>query len=151
MDYTSCMGKRILITMVAVLLLCWQLAEPGVVHAGDEDKRVSLGYGSLTPLRADPKSQQFGALTARYRLGSTGNLRPYLGTGLAYSYQPAPDPASPAKIKAGVAGQAGFSYLLGEKASLDFDYKLLEMAPDSTRSSGSKSPQSFGVGVKVQF
>ncbi len=145
------MRNGIIFTSVALLISCLLTAGAGGVLAGDERDRFSLGYGSLTPTRTDPRDERYGLLTARYRLGSDGSFRLYLGTGLAYSYQPDANPTAPPRIRGGVGGQAGFSYLLGEKALLHLDYKLLEMAPDATRRSGTTTPQSVGVGVEIKF
>jgi outer membrane protein W len=120
--------------------------------AGDAQERFSLDYGSLTPARTnDPKAQQFGQLTAKYNLGASEYFKPYVGTGLAYSYQPDVNPGTSTKIKTGVAGQAGFKVLLDEKSSLNFDYKFLEMGSDSARGNSSSTPQSVGMGLEIKF
>jgi outer membrane protein W len=138
------------LAIFATMLVCIPLAGTTAAFAGDEN-RFSLGYGSLTPSRTeDPKAQQFGQLTAKYRLGSSDIFKPYVGTGLAYSYQPDINPGTTTKIKTGVAGQAGFSVLLDEKSSLNFDYKFLELG-SGARSTGSSPPQSVGVGLEIKF
>ena len=128
-----------------------QLAGTTAAYAGGNQNRFSLGYDSLTPFRTeDPKAQQFGQLTAKYRLGSSDIFKPYVGTGLAYSYQPNLNPGTTSKFRTGLAGQAGFSVILDKRSSLNFDYKFLELGSD-TRGSGSSPPQSVGVGLEIKF
>jgi len=120
--------------------------------AENAQEHFSLDFGSLTPTRAnDSKAQQFGQLTAKYNLGTSEIFKPYVGTGLAYSYQPDNNPGTSAKIKTGVGGQAGFRVLLDEKSSLNFDYRFLEMGSNSARGNSSSTPQSVGVGVEIKF
>jgi len=138
----------IFVTMQACILLMGTIA----AFAGDDLNRLSLGYGSLTPSRIeDPKAQQFGQLTAKYRLGSSDFFKPYVGTGLAYSYQPDVNTGTTPKIRTGLAGQAGFSILLDEKSSLNLDYKFLDIGSDSARKNSSSPPQSIGVGLEIKF
>ncbi|NVN91278.1 MAG: outer membrane beta-barrel protein [Desulfuromonadales bacterium] len=146
------MRKRYVLTILVAALLCNALVSATAAVAEDELGHISLGFGSLTPSRTEnPRVQQFGLLTATYRLGSTENFRPYLGTGLAYTVQPDVNPGTALRVRTGVAAQAGFNYLLGEKSSLNLDYKYLELSPDSVRGSGSSPPHSVGVGLEIKF
>ncbi len=120
--------------------------------AGNAQEHLSLDYGSLTPTRTpDSKAQQFGQLTAKYNLGTSETFKPYVGTGLAYSYQPDNNPGESARFKTGVGGQAGFKVLLDENSSLKFDYRFLEIGSNSARGNSSSTPQSVGVGVEIKF
>ena len=124
--------------------------------AGEAESRFSLGYGSLTQVPADIKSPAdakaplSGLLTAQYGFGMAQEFKPYLGTGLSYSIPQDTKPGDSLRIKTGLAGQAGFSYLLGGNSTLKFDYKILTPTPDAARDSKS-TPQSLGVGVDIKF
>lgn len=145
------MSKRLLLAIFETILACIPLVVTPCAVAEDEQGRFSLDYGNLTPSRTSPKAQQFGQLTAKYRLGSAINFKPYVGTGLAYSYKTDINPGATTKIRTGVAGQAGFSVLLDKKSSLNFDYKFFDLAPDIERGNSSSTPQSVGVGLEIKF
>lgn len=146
------MPKRIFQTPPSIIVLLMAGTDRTNALSADTSNRFSLDYGNLTPSRADiPKATQFGQLTAKYRLGSSEIFKPYLGTGLAYSYQPDTTTGVTPKIRTGVAGQAGFSFLLSEKSSLNLDYRFLELTPDTTRGSTSTHPQSIGMGFEIKF
>jgi len=129
-------------------------ATPG--GAGESQGGLLLDYGSLSQLPADAKNPvdvkapTSGMLTAQYGFGFDREFIPYLGTGLSYNIHPDIRPGDPVKIKAGLAGQAGFKYLLGENLMLKFDYKILTVTPDSSRDSSTPS-QSLGMGVHIKF
>jgi opacity protein-like surface antigen len=137
--------------IVVVILACTHLAGICTVSAEDGRSGFSLGFNSLTAERTDPGAEQFGQLVARYQVSSLGNFRPYLATGLGYSYQPDIKTDDSVRVRTGVAGQAGFRYLLGEKSSLTFDYKFLDLGADESHDSGSSTPQSVGVGLEIKF
>ena len=145
------MLKRLLLNIFVTMLTWIPLMGITGTFAGDDLSRLSFGYGSPTPSRIDTRTQQFGHLTAKYRLGSTEYFKPYVGTGLAYSYQPDLNPGTTTKLRTGVAGQAGFSYLLGEKSTLNLDYKFLDLASDTVRGNSSSNPQSVGLGLEIKF
>jgi outer membrane protein W len=120
--------------------------------AENAQEHFSLDYGNLTPTRTnDPKAEQFGQFTAKYNLGTFEIFKPYVGTGLAYSYLPDNNPGASTKVKTGVGGQAGFKVLLDEKSSLNFDYRFLDIGSDSVRGNSSSTPQSVGVGLEIKF
>jgi opacity protein-like surface antigen len=137
--------------IVVVILICTHLVGTCIVFAQEGLSGFSLGFNSLTADRADPRAEQFGQLVARYQVSSLGNFRPYLATGLGYGYQPDTKADDPLRIRTGVAGQAGFRYLLGEQSSLTFDYKFLDVGADESHDSGSSTPQSVGVGLEIKF
>lgn len=136
-------------TKTVAIIACALLALSSFSHA--EDGRFSLGYGSLTPAPADPKVPEPGGVTAKYGFSIAKDFKPYVGTGLAYSFQPQEKSGDPRNIKAGVAGQAGFSYLLDENSSLNIDYKYFNIAPEATRGDSKTAPQSIGVGLEIKF
>lgn len=90
-------------------------------------------------------------MTAKYGFSFAKDFKPYLGTGLAYSFQPEAKPGDTIKIKAGVAGQAGFSYLLGGNSSLNIDYKYFNVVQGATHGDSKTAPQSLGVGLEIKF
>jgi len=118
-------------------------------HAEEAIDKISLGYGCITQVIDDPKAPPPSLLTAKYKFGGTKEFKPYLGTGLAYTFQNESKTGDNSKITAGVAGQAGFRYLLNENSTLNIDYKCLLMPPTSNHNDS--TPQSIGVGVKIQF
>ncbi|OGR30296.1 MAG: hypothetical protein A2X79_07610 [Desulfuromonadaceae bacterium GWB2_53_15] len=136
---------------LVAIIACILLAESSLSYAGEDNNRISLDYGRLTPAPADPKAPEPGGVTAKYGFSIAKDFKPYVGTGLAYSIQPQDKPGDPRKIRAGVAGQAGFSYLLGGNSSLNIDYKYFNIAPDATRGDSKSAPQSIGVGIEIKF
>ena len=144
-DTLSVMSK--LATIIAVILL----AETGISNAEEAHSRFSLDYGSLTTAPADPKAPEPGGVTAKYGFSFTKDIRTYVGTGLAYSFQTQAKPGDTNKIKAGVAGQAGFRYLLDGNSSLNIDYKYFNVAPDAMRGDSRTPPQTLGVGLEIKF
>ena len=145
-------GRIVASAMVVAILL----GGADICGAGEAENRFSLGYGSLTQAPADAKSpvdaraSASGLLTAKYGFGLATEFKPYLGTGLSYNIQPDVRPGDTTKIKAGLAGQAGFSYLMGTNSALKFDYKVLTVTLDSVRDP-KIPPQSIGVGVDIKF
>lgn len=144
------MTPRALLT-IAVTLLLWGTVEMPSCRAADGMNRLTLGFGRLTTAGPTPGEPQIGLLTARYRLISYGNFRPYLATGVGYSLQPDETPAGIDRLRTGVAGQAGFSYLLGEKTTFTLDYKLLDLGPEAQRGRSAGTPQSIGMGLEIHF
>lgn len=118
--------------------------------AGEEPRRFFLEYGTLSQAPAEAKAPVSGLLTALYGFGSAREFKPYLGTGLSYRIQPDSGPADATRIKTGLAGQAGFSYLLGGNSALKFDYKVFTVTPETAREPRTP-PQSIGVGVDIKF
>lgn len=127
------------------------LAESGISHAEEFYRQFSLDYGSLTPAPADPKAPKPGGVTAKYGFSLARDFKTYVGTGLAYSIKPEARPWDTKKIRAGVAGQAGFRYLLGEDSSLSFDYKYFNITPDAAHGESKTPPQSIGIGLEIRF
>lgn len=126
------------------------LAAFGKAHAEEALYNLSLGFDKLTQTTDDPKAPPpTSLLTAKYGFKGTNEFKPYLGTGLAYTFQQENKPGDKTRINAGVAGQAGFNYLLGGNSSLNIDYKYLHITPDAKH--GDTPPQSIGVGIKIKF
>ena len=138
--------KYPLLAVVAMLLLV--SVKP--VCAVDE-KPLSVGHGAVSQPSLDVKDEKVGVFTAKYDYGNNKEFRPYLGTGLAYRYQPEVRPGDNSKVQAGVAGQAGVRLLLDDKSSLNIDYKYLQLAPESSRSDTRTNSQTFGVGLKIKI
>jgi outer membrane protein W len=122
------------------------------ISFSDESVPISIDYGSLTPTPTNPNWQPPSALTIKLKPQSSSDFKPYLGTGLAYSI-PAQDVphAANKEIKTGIAGSAGFSYLVGKNSSLNFDYKYLYIAPDAKLVHEGKTPQLLGIGLDLKF
>jgi opacity protein-like surface antigen len=148
--YTIKMNSAITSVAAIVMVASIFMVNAALCRAGEVESRFSLGYGSLTQAPADAKSPKSGLLTAQYGFGTAKEFKPYLGTGLSYSIQPESRPGDSTRIRAGLAGQAGFSYLLSGNSALKFDYKVLTITPDSVRDTGTP-PQSLGVGLEIKF
>lgn len=118
----------------------------------DDGERLSLGYDTLRPAANDAKTPSPSSLTVKYGFGLLKDVKPYIGTGLAYILPGEAKPGeSPSRIKAGVAGQAGMKIDLGVGSSLKIDYKYLHVTPDQPRGDTGSNPQSIGVGVEIKF
>lgn len=134
----------------AFIIIAFGIAATAHISSAEElIDRLSLGYGSVTQKTDDPKAPPPSLLTAKYGFKSLKGFSPYLGTGLAYTLQSAVKPGEKAKITTGIAGQAGFTYLLDEHSSLNIDYNYLHLSPD--QKNNDNPPQSIGVGVKIKF
>ncbi len=120
-----------------------------VAHADEAINHLSLGVGSVTLVKDDPKAPAPCLLTAKYGFSGLNGLFPYLGTGLAYTLSPESKGGNNVKFSAGFAGQVGLRYLLGSNSSLNIDYNYLYLSPELNK--GYCTPQSIGVGVKVEF
>lgn len=113
--------------------------------------QFSLVGGSLTTAPADPKAPEPGVVTAKYGFRIAKDFMPYMGTGLAYTYQPDVKSGDMTKLRTGVAAQIGFSYLLGTNSTLKLDYKYLTVSPEQQRGDTRTPPQSLGIGLDIKF
>ena len=108
----------------------------------------------MTSAPADAKAPAPGIVTARYGFRIDKDFMPYMGTGLAYAYQPDMKTGDPTRVKTGVAAQFGFNYLLGNNLTLKMDYKYLTVTPDQQRVGDPRTtttPQSLGIGLDIKF
>lgn len=121
------------------------------VFAAEQNQSFSLGGGSLTSAPADAKAPEPGIVTAKYGFRIAQDFMPYMGTGLAYTYQPDVRTGEITKLKTGVAAQVGFNYLLGSHSTLKLDYKYLSLSPDMPRGDTKTAPQSLGIGLDIKF
>ena len=122
-----------------------------IAQAGENDS-LSLGYGSLSPVARDAKTPSPNSLTIKYGFSLLKDIRPYVGTGVAYVL---PADArlgdNPVRIKTGLAGVAGIKFDLGISSSLKIDYKYLRVNPDQSGVNNGTPPQSIGVGLEIKF
>lgn len=138
------------ITALTVFFFCiCSYALP--VFAGELYQQFSLGGGSLTKAPSDAKAPEPGLLTAKYGFRIAKDFMPYMGTGLAYTYQPDTKTGDITRLKTGVAAQFGFNYLLGTNSTLKLDYKYLSISPDLPRGDSKTPPQSLGIGIDIKF
>lgn len=114
-------------------------------------QQFSLGGGNLTAAPADVKAPEPGVVTAKYGFNISKDFMPYMGTGLAYTYQPDIKTGDITRLRTGVAAQVGFSYLLGENLTLKMDYKYLTVSPEQQRGDTKTAPQSLGIGLHIKF
>jgi outer membrane protein W len=139
-------------TLIALFMALCTLLTVGTIVRADESERLSLGYSALTPAANDAKKPSPSALTVKYGFGLLKDVKPYVGTGLAYILPSETKPGeNPARIKTGVAGQAGLKIDLGVSSSLNIDYKYLRVTPDQTRTDSGSTPQSIGIGLEIKF
>ena len=140
-------------TLITLFMIVCAVLTAGTAVRADEGEHLSLGYDTLRPAtNIDAKNPSPSSLTVKYGFGLLKDIKPYIGTGLAYILPGEPKPGeSPSKIKAGVAGQAGMKIDLGVGSSLKIDYKYLHVVPDQPRGETGSSPQSIGVGVEIKF
>lgn len=113
-------------------------------------RQFSLSGGKLTMAPADIKAPEPGVVTAKYGFKISNEFMPYMGTGLAYSYQPDVKTGDMINLRTGIAAQFGFDYLLGTNLTLKFDYKYLSLPPEQTRGD-TRTPQSLGIGLDIKF
>ena len=135
-----------------LLLLCLSiqlLASP--VYADELYRQFTLTGGKLTTAPADAKIPEPGAVTAKYGFLISKEFMPYMGTGLAYTYQPDTKTGDITKFKTGVAAQFGFSYLIGTNSTFKLDYKYLSLSPDQIHGDSRTPPQSLGIGLDIKF
>ena len=144
--------KHLQKNITAVLFLCFFMllnASPG--SAEEFFRQFSLGGGSLTTAPADIKAPEPGVITAKYGFKIARDFMPYMGTGLAYMYQPDTKTGDITKFKTGVAAQFGFSYLLNTNSTLKMDYKYLSVSPEQQRGDSRTLPHSLGIGLDIKF
>ena len=134
-----------------MLLACLLLLNAGAVSAAD-DSALSVGYESLSSSKENPKSKNVGSITAKYGFGSSKEIKPYLGTGLAYSYaEPVKQGEAVPGLKTSLAGQAGVNFMLRDNVSLSVDYKFLNLQPEARPSGNDPSTQKLGIGLDIKF
>jgi len=134
------------------LLLCLDtLLHVSSGSAEELYQQFSLGGGRLTTAPSDAKAPEPGIVTAKYGFRIAKDFMPYMGTGLAYTYQPDTKTGDMTRLKTGVAAQVGFSYLLGENLTLKMDYKYLTVSPEQQRGDSRTAPQSLGIGLHIKF
>lgn len=138
--------------MPVLLFLCFAaFLHVSQCSAEDLYQQFSLGGGRLTTAPSDIKAPEPGAVTAKYGFKIAKDFQPYMGTGLAYTYQPDIKTGDITRLRTGVAAQFGFSYLLGEHSTLKLDYKYLSVSPEQTRGDSRTAPQSLGIGLDIKF
>ena len=136
----------------AVLFLCLVvLVHASLGAAEDFHRQLLLGGESLTMAPADPKDPVPGVVTAKYGFRIARDFMPYVGTGLAYTFQQDMKTGDIIKIKTGVAAQLGFNYLLGTNTTLKLDYKYLSLSPELPHGDSRAPPQSLGIGLDIKF
>lgn len=119
-------------------------------NAEDAYKQFSLGAGSLNAT-ADKKAPAPGLVTAKYGFEISKEFMPYMGTGVAYSYQSDLKTGDVKNLRTGFAAQLGFNYLISKKSSLKLDYKYLSLTPDIPHGDQRSTPQSLGIGFDIKF
>lgn len=137
--------RKVLLLTLAIIL------QSSLASAEEFYQQFSLGGGSLTKAPADAKAPEPGALTAKYGFRIAKDFMPFMGTGLAYSYQPDAKSGDITKLRTGLAAQLGFSYFLGENSTLKLDYKYLSVSPELPRGESRSAPQSLGIGLDIKF
>jgi outer membrane protein W len=138
---------HILILLVSFIMLVHVIP----CRAAESDHQFSLGGGHLTSAPTDAKQPEPGAVTAKYGFRIAKDFVPYLGTGLAYTYQPDMRTGDITNLKTGMAAQFGFNYLLDANSTLKLDYKYLAVTPDQQRGDPKIAPQSIGIGLDIKF
>ncbi len=134
-----------------LLILACLLLNVVLGFAADESP-LSIGYESLSSSTVDPKNKNVGSITAKYGLGASKEIKPYIGTGLAYSYA---EPVKPGEavpgLKTSLAGQAGVNFMLRDNVSLSIDYKFLNLQPEARPGGNDPSTQKLGIGLDIKF
>jgi len=134
------------------LFLCLVMLLPASPGSAEELlRKISLGGETLTMAPSDAKAPEPGVVTAKYGFRIARDLMPYVGTGLAYTYQSDMKTGDITNIKTGVAAQLGFNYLLGTNSTLKLDYKYLSLSPEQLRGDSRTTPQSLGIGLDIKF
>ena len=135
-----------------VLRICFIVIFSGYpVFAEEPFQSFSLGGGTLTSTPVDTKAPEPGVVTAKYGFKIAKDFLPYMGTGLAYSYQSDMKSGDITKLRTGVAAQIGFNVLLGSQSTLKLDYKYLSISPELPRGDSKTAPQSLGIGLDIKF
>jgi opacity protein-like surface antigen len=139
--------------ILSLMVLCFimLLLHPSSSFAEELYRQFSLTGGRLTTAPADVKAPEPGIVTAKYGFKIMKDFVPYMGTGLAYTYQPDAKTGDVTRLKTGVAAQLGFSYLLGENSTLKLDYKYLNVSPEQSHGDPRTPPQSLGIGLDIKF
>jgi opacity protein-like surface antigen len=127
------------------------LVHPSQASTEELYQQFSLSGDSLTSAPPDAKVSEPRAVTAKYGFKIAKDFMPYMGTGLAYTYQPDIKTGDMTKLKTGVAAQFGFNYLLGINTTLKFDYKYLAVSTEQPRGDSRTAPQSLGIGLDIKF
>jgi outer membrane protein W len=136
----------------AALFLCLVMLVNVIPGAAEDFNRgLSLEDESLTMAPIDAKDPLSGVVTAKYGFKIARDFMPYVGTGLAYTFQPDLKTGDITRIKTGVAAQFGFNYLLGSNSTLKLDYKYLSLSPEQLRGDSKATPQSLGIGLDIKF
>lgn len=135
--------------LLFLLFTLFRQVSPG--FAEELFEQFSLGGGRLTTAPPDAKDPEPGVVTARYGFKISKGFLPYMGTGLAYTYQPDEKSGDITGLKTGVAAQLGFNYLFGENSTLKLDYKYLAVSPEQQRGDSKSAPQSLGIGLDIKF
>lgn len=135
--------------LLFLLFALFRQVSPG--FAEELFQQFSLGGGRLTSAPPDAKDPEPGAVTAKYGFKISKDFLPYMGTGLAYTYQPDAKTGEITGLKTGVAAQLGFNYLFGENSTLKLDYKYLSVSPEQQRGDSKSAPQSLGIGLDIKF
>lgn len=134
------------------MLLCFSMINHvSVVYGGEYYRQFSLGAGTLTSAPSDAKAPEPGVITAKYGFQIAKDFIPYMGTGIAYTYQPDMKTGDITKLRTGVAAQLGFNYLLGANSTLKLDYKYLSISPEQPFGDSRTPPQSIGIGLDIKF
>jgi outer membrane protein W len=144
--------KHLQKNITAVMFLCFATLLHVSSATGEElYRQFSLGGGNLTTAPSDIKAPEPGIVTAKYGFKIAKDFMPYMGTGLAYTYQPDTKTGDITKLRTGVAAQLGFSFLLGTTSTLKLDYKYLTVSPEQFRGDSRTAPQSLGIGLDIKF
>lgn len=144
--------KHLRTNISVIMFLCLSiLMNTSVISAGEFYQQFSLGAGGLTDAPSDAKAPEPGVITAKYGFQIAKDFVPYMGTGLAYTYQPDMKTGDITKLRTGVAAQFGFNYLLGANSTLKLDYKYLSVSPEQPFSDSRTPPQSIGIGLDIKF
>jgi len=134
------------------VIVCFVIFLCACTASADEPYRqFSLGGGTLSQYPSDEKAPAPGFLTARYGLQIAKDFLPYVGTGLAYTYQPDFMTGDITRFRTGVAAQVGFSYLLSPLTTFKLDYKYLSITPEQPGGDSKTPPQSLGIGLDIHF
>lgn len=136
----------IIFLMIAIIVI-----SGGYSYSSDSNQLLR-GYGSTTPPPAELQLHVPESLTLKFKPNVSKRFKPFLGTGLAYSITTQETHIKSIKeMKAGVGAKAGFSFLLGKKSSLNFDYKYLYITPDVKHVLDGTTPQQIGIGFDLKF
>jgi len=149
--YINQMNIKLYTNNFLLLLACLLVFNVKPGFAADESA-LSIGYEALSSSKVDPKNKNVGSITAKYGFGASKEIKPYIGTGLAYSYA---EPVKPGEavpgFKTSLAGQAGVNFMLRDNVSLSVDYKFLNLQPEARPGGNDPSTQKLGIGLDIKF